>query len=120
MKKLILIATLSINLFNSNAQSQLGVVTVSKQDKTVPVGFWYVMDDKNSKHQMFFYDKTENVMKTLTAMLDEYDQNFNAPFGKDTEGDDYWIITHPTGNIVYLYFVTEPGAEYSFITSVTR
>jgi hypothetical protein len=52
-------------------------------------------------------------------MLAGYGQSSETPFGKDKEGDNYWIITHPSGNIVYLYYsVDEDG--YSMIISVTK
>jgi len=118
MKKLILTVFVALNLFTSNAQ-QLGVVNISPKDTEIPVDFWYVVDDKDMKNQMFYYNTTEKTKELLKNMLAGYGQSSETPFGTDKEGDNYWIITHPSGNIVYLYHsVDEDG--YSMIISVTK
>jgi hypothetical protein len=118
MKKLILTVFVALNLFTSNAQ-QLGVVNISPKETEIPVDFWYVIDGKDFVNQMFYYNTTEKTKEVLKNMLAGYGQSSETPFGTDKEGDNYWIITHPSGNIVYLYYsVDEDG--YSMIISVTK
>ena len=118
MKKLILTVFVALNLFTSNAQ-QLGVVNIGSKETEIPVDYWYVVDDKDFTNQMFYYNTTEKTKEVLKNMLAGYGQSSETPFGTDKEGDNYWIITHPSGNIVYLYHsVDEDG--YSMIISVTK
>ncbi len=118
MKKLILTVFVAFNLFTSNAQ-QLGVVTLKGNETDIPVDYWYVVDDKDMTNQMFYYNTTEKTKEVLKNMLAGYGQSSEVPFGKDEEGDNYWIITHPSGNIAYIYF-SEGEDNYSMIISVTR
>jgi hypothetical protein len=120
MKKLILTFGMAMALFVGNAQSQLGIVTVEKNDKQVPVDFWYVINSKDNKDQMFYYNETQLTKQYLKNMLADYGQSLENPFGKDEDGDNYWIITHPSRNIVYLYLSEEKGTGYAMIISITK
>ncbi len=122
MKKIILITGLLTTLFNVNAQQNvpLGIVHINKKDKEVPVDYWYVMNGKQLKNHMYYYNLSNLTMDVLKNMLSAYGQSSETPFGKDEKGDSYWIITHPTGNIVYIYYQVDGDSGYSSIISVTR
>ena len=107
-----------LGVFQSYSQ-QLGVVTLKGNETEIPVDYWYVVDDKDMTNQMFYYNTTEKTKEVLKNMLAGYGQSSEAPFGKDEEGDNYWIITHQSGNIAYIYF-SEGEDNYSMIISVTR
>ena len=122
MKKLILVLGIAFTLFNSNAQqtAQLGIVHIDKNSEEVPVDYWYVVDDKDMENQMFYYNKVEMTQSVLKNMLADYGQSSETPFGKDEEGDNYWIVTHPSGNIAYIYYSLDGDSGFSMIISVTR
>lgn len=122
MKKLILTLGMAFALFTTNAQqtTQLGIVHIDKNAEEVPVDYWYVVDDKDMENQMFYYNKVEMTQSVLKNMLAAYGQSSETPFGKDEEGDNYWIITHPSGNIAYLYYSLDGDSGFSMIISVTR
>jgi hypothetical protein len=121
MKKLILTLGLTMSMFAVNAQkSQIGILNLDKKETMIPVDFWYVVDSKDMKNQMFYYNETGKTKEHLKNLLAEYGQSSESPFGTDEVGDQYWIVTHPSGNIVYLYFSEEDETGFSMIISVTQ
>ena len=122
MKKLILTLGMAFALFTTNAQqtTQLGIVHIDKNAEEIPVDYWYVVDAKDMENQMFYYNKVEMTQSVLKNMLAAYGQSSETPFGQDEEGDNYWIITHPSGNIAYLYYSLDGDSGFSMIISVTR
>jgi hypothetical protein len=119
MKRIILTVALSIASLASNAQ--VGVITTDKSMKEVPVGFWYVVNDKMYNNQMFFYDETKKVKFKLQEILNQYGLDISNPKGIDTQGDNYWIITDDNGFVTYLYLTSDDAEGInSFIISLTK
>ena len=57
MKKIVL--TVALVLANLAVNAQIGVVTVDKNAKETPLGFWYVVNGKGFENQMFFQPPLE-------------------------------------------------------------
>jgi hypothetical protein len=118
MRKLVVAMGIVMGSFNSYSQ-QVGIVTLKGNEKEVPVDYWYVINDKEMDNQMFYYNETNKTKEILKNMLAGYGQSSETPFGKDEEGDEYWIVTHPSGNIAYIY-ISHDENNYSMIISVTK
>lgn len=119
MKKVVL--TVALALSSLFASAQLGVVTLEKNHKNVPIGFWYVVNGKGFENQMFFFDTDQNINIKLNALLKENGLDIELPKGKDEEGDTYWTIYNELGYITNIYIIkakTNPG--YSVITLTTK
>jgi hypothetical protein len=119
MKKVVL--TVALALSSLFASAQLGVVTLEKNHKNIPIGFWYVVNGKGFENQIFFFDTDKNINVKLDALLRENGLDIELPKGKDEEGDNYWVIYNELGYITHIYLIkgkTNPG--YSTITLVTK
>lgn len=118
MKKIVL--TVALALSSLFASAQLGVVTLEKNHKNIPIGFWYVVNGKGFENQMFFFDTDKNINVKLDALLRENGFDIELPKGKDEEGDNYWVL-YDEYYTTYIYLIkgkTNPG--YSTITLVTK
>ena len=119
MKKVVLTVALALASLVTNAQ--VGVVTLEKNHKNIPVGFWYVVNGSGFENQMFFFDTDKNINVKLDALLTESGFDINLPRGIDAEGDTYWTIFNEQGYVINIYLIkdsTNPG--YSTITIVTK
>lgn len=119
MKKVVLTVALAISsLF---ASAQLGVVTVEKNSKSTPLGFWYVVNGKGFENQMFFQDLDSNTQVKLASLLEQNGLDINSPKGKDESGDIYWISLDESGYVTYIYLIEDKiDEEYSTITLATK
>lgn len=120
MKKLILTVAMALSMITASAQSQLGVLNIDKNSKEIPVDYWYVLNGKGNENTMYYYNETSVTKEILKNMLATYGQSLEKPFGEDEDGDDFWIITHPSGNIVYLYLLEDGNGKYAMIISITK
>jgi hypothetical protein len=119
MKKVVL--TVALALSSLVASAQIGVVTLEKNSKTTPLGFWYVVNGKGFENQMFFQDETASVLIKLESILCSYDLNMDVPKGKDEEGDPYWIVMDETERVTYIYLIENKFDKgYSTITLLTK
>jgi hypothetical protein len=119
MKKIVL--TVALALANLAVNAQIGVVTVDKNAKETPLGFWYVVNGKGFENQMFFQDETTNTLIKLESILCSYDLNMDVPKGKDEEGDPYWIVMDETERVTYIYLIENKfDKKYSTITLLTK
>ena len=119
MKKVVLTVALAISsLF---ASAQLGVVTVEKNSKSIPLGFWYVVSGKGFENQMFFQDLDSNTQVKLASLLEQNGLDINAPKGTDESGDLYWVALDESGYVTYVYLIEDRTDEkYSTITLSTK
>jgi hypothetical protein len=117
MRKLILTIALMITSFVSNAQ---GIITVENRKSDVPVEQWYVIRDKDFNNTSFFYAKKDAARDELQRILSVDDQSIEFPKGKDTDGDDYWIIMYENEFTSYLYLTQDGKSEFWNITIVTK
>lgn len=119
MKKIVLTVTLALSSLFANAQ--VGVVTLEKNHKNIPVGFWYVVNGKGFENQMFYFDIDQNTNSKLATLLKENGFDIELPKGKDEDGDNYWTIFNEQGYITNIYLIKDtsnPG--YSTITILTK
>ncbi len=120
MKQTILTVALAIMSLAANAQT--GVLTISKNDKQIPIDFWYVItDDKDFANQMMYYGKTSSVKPYLIKLLSEGGADISKPDGTDQSNDPYWIVTYATGYVTYFYLSNdESDTSYSWITTYSK
>lgn len=119
MKKVVL--TVALALSSLFASAQLGVVTLEKNSKSTPLGFWYVVNGKGFENQMFFQDTDSNTQIKLTSLLEENDLDIDFPKGKDESGDIYWVVLNELGYVTYVYLIEDKiDKKYSTITVVTK
>jgi len=119
MKKVVL--TVALALSSLFASAQLGIVTVEKNSKSTPLGFWYVVNGKGFENQMFFQNEDSLTQIELTSILAENGLDINSPKGKDEAGDLYWVVLDESGYVTYVYLIEDKLDEkYSTITVATK
>ena len=116
MKKLILLAAVTLMSLSAGAQ---GVLTIEDMKGQVPLEQWFVVRDKSFNNHMFYYAKTSIVRQELNELLRKDDQSIDFPKGKDSVGDDYWIILKENEHLVHIY-LGKDDEEYSMITVLTE
>lgn len=116
MKSLFLIVVFA--LLSLQSFTQVGVITIEKDDKEVPVGHWYVAKDKKLDNHAFYYDSEDSVKELLQNILLSQDQDIDFPKGKDEEGDIYWLVVWESGFTSTIYITTVKG--FSLLTVVTE
>lgn len=113
--------TIALAVASLSANAQLGVVTVDKNAKETPLGFWYVVNGKGFENQMFFQDETTSVRIKLESILSSYELDMDTPKGKDDAGDPYWIVMDETERITYIYLIENKfDKKYSIINLLTK
>jgi hypothetical protein len=120
MKKIILTTALAIASLVANAQT--GVLTISKNDKQIPIDFWYVItDDKDFANQMMYYGDSVGVNTYLIKLLSESGLDINTPSGFDSAKDPFWIVTYSSGYVTYIYLSKDADdMAYSWITTYSK
>lgn len=114
MKKTLLAVAI---LIGSNCAAQIGVVTLKKRDKLVPVAQWYTVQDKNHKDNVLFYADKATVLAKLNSMLEEEDLFFEE-FKLDEEDTKYWEVEKENGFNSTIYLIQD-SEEYYWINVVT-
>ncbi len=114
---------LIILLVTNFIYSQIGVVTVRKKDKTVPIGMWFVSTEKERKNQMYYMSECEveinnvliNVFKSVLYNKVDY------PLSIDNFENPYWCAILNNGYYVTIY-LDKPTSnfKYHMITIITE
>ena len=118
MKTIVLTAVL---LVSNLIHSQIGVVTVDKHDKTVPLDMWFVSNEKDSKNQMYFMSAdSEDIGEVLMNVLFDLGIEIDFPTGRDSAENPFWTMNLDNGFFVTVY-LDYPTADfkYNMITIVT-
>jgi|LakMenEpi03Aug12_release.lakeMendotaPanAssembly.Ray.scaffolds.fasta_scaffold1333245_2 hypothetical protein len=114
MKKVVLSVLLFIAL---NSSAQLGIVTLDKKELAY-YGQWYVINSKEFKDHLLYYDKTEIVDALLLTILEPWDlARIDAE--KDEVGDLYWFVDNDNGfnATIYLIKMDEHDSQIVIVTS---
>ncbi len=113
MKKVVLSLMLFVGIY-SNAQ--LGIITLEKKENPF-YGQWYVINSKEYKNQLFYFDKKEKVDSVLMSMLDPYDLK-QSDARKDEAGDSYWVVDNDNGfnSTVYLVKIDQNDSQIIIVT----
>jgi hypothetical protein len=116
MKKTLLAVAI---LIGSSCAAQIGVVTLKKRDKLVPVAQWYTMQNRGLQHNVFFYADKETVLAKLNSMLEEEDLFFEE-FKLDEVDSKYWEVEKENGWHSTIYLIQDSETEgYFWINVVT-
>jgi hypothetical protein len=114
---------LTLSLILSNLiYSQIGVVTVEKHDKTVPLNMWFVSNEKDSKNQMFYMSEDGGeIGEVLANVLYDLGIEIDFPIGRDSVENPFWGTALENGFYVTVY-LDYPTNEfkYNMITIVTQ
>jgi hypothetical protein len=105
-------------LVGSACAAQIGVITMNRFTKEVPVGHWYTFRIKSWKHTVAYYDSTERVVERLNEILEENDVFFEE-HQTDTEGNKYWEIENASGFWSTIYLEPEEDKGWSRVTVYT-
>lgn len=116
MRKLVLVVA-SV-LLSLELSAQVGVITIDPKSETVPLGHWYVSNDKVLANHSFFYTDDNTASYMLSNILEEEGQSFNMPEGIDEDGDFYWIVVWESGFSSTIYLTSTKG--FSLITVFTE
>ena len=117
MKKLIL--TVAIMMASFAASSQIGVITLEKNAKFVPMQQWYTIKDPKLDNCIYYYDEIPGTEKKLKELLDMFDLELGYPKEKLEDGTVYWMVLGENTNLYYIYYeMDKPG--FSYITVLTK
>lgn len=105
-------------LLSLELSAQVGVITIDTKAETVPLGHWYVSNDKALANHSFFYTDDNTASYMLSNILEEEGQSFNMPEGIDEDGDFYWIVVWESGFSSTIYLTSTKG--FSLITVFTE
>jgi hypothetical protein len=114
MKKVVLSVLLFISL-NSNAQ--LGAITLNR--KELPYyGQWFVINSKEYKDHLMYFDQTEIVDSLLLNILEPWELS-RLDSQKDDDGDLYWVVDNDNGfsATIYLIKIDEKDSQIVIVTS---
>lgn len=111
--------TIALAASTLTANAQLGVITLERNHKTIPLGFWYVVNGKGFENQMFFAEEDSLAKIKFDSLLLEYDLDPNKPAGKDSVGDPYWIVNSELGYVTWIYYI-KSSDTHSTITIATK
>ena len=117
MRKLILTVTMFMASLAVNAQ---GVITVEKAKSDVPIEQWYVIRDKGFNNYSFYYAEREGTLEELKRILAKDNQSIEFPKGKNSDGEDYWVIQYENEFTSYFHLSQDGTSEFWNITVVTK
>ncbi len=83
-------------LIGSSCAAQIGVITLKKREKLLPVAQWYTMQSKAYTDNVFFYAKKEVVFAKLNEMLED-EGLFFEEFELDENNNKYWTVEKGNG-----------------------
>ncbi len=102
-------------LIGSSCAAQIGVVTMNRNTKVVPVGHWYNFHIRSWKNTIAFYAPTAEVLEELNEILED-NALFFEEHQKDEEGNKYWEIENENGFISTIYLEPEEEDGWSRMT----
>jgi hypothetical protein len=119
MKSFLVLITLLITNF---VYSQIGVVTVRKKDKVVPLSMWFVSTEKERRNQMYYMSEYEGeINEVLNNVLSDLYIEFEFPIGRDGSENPYWGVELENDYYITVY-LDYPTKEFKYymVTIVTQ
>ncbi|MFN5912061.1 MAG: hypothetical protein ACK45H_12050 [Bacteroidota bacterium] len=104
-------------LLGSACAAQIGVITLPKRAKEVPVGQWYTVQDKHHQNNVLFYAEKDVVFAKLYQMLED-EGLFFEQFELDEQNAKYWTAEKENGFTSFIYLIPDDGT-YFWINVVT-
>jgi hypothetical protein len=105
-------------LVGSACAAQIGVVTLPKRAKEVPVGQWFTFKLQSWNNTVSFYNTDELVHEKLSEILKE-NELFFEEHQIDQDGDKYWVLDKENGFTSYMYLIPDKEG-WSNITVYTE
>jgi hypothetical protein len=90
----------------TTCSAQIGLITLDKKAKEVPIGQWFTYAQKEWNNSVIYLNHTEEVHKKLNEILEE-NEIFFEDYKIDAEGDKYWKFIQKNGYLSYVYLVSD-------------
>lgn len=104
MKKLIFLGAV---LLSFHSHSQLGVVTIKRNDY-IPIDQWYQVKGQKHKDRICYYNELEICVEKLKLELEPYGLKFTDGELQD-DGALLWSINHSNGFSSAVFFDQDEG-----------
>ena len=105
-------------LVGSACAAQIGLITLPRRAKEVPLAQWYTVQRKSFQNNVLFYAEKGVVLTKLNQMMED-EGLFFEEFQLDDEGNKYWTAEKENGFTSYIYLIPD-DEEYFWINVVTE
>jgi hypothetical protein len=102
----------------SACTAQIGVITLPKKAKEVPVGQWFTYRFKSWNNCVSLLNTNDLIHEKLSEILKENDLFFEE-YKIDEDGDKYWVADKDNGFKSYVYLIPDKDG-WSNITVYTE
>ncbi len=106
-------------LVGATCTAQIGLITLDKKAKEVPVGQWYTYAHKKWKNSVIYLNNTQEVHEKLNEILGE-NRIFFEEYKIDEDGDKFWVFTQENGYVSHVFLVPEEEEGWLKIIIVTE
>jgi hypothetical protein len=93
-------------LVGSTCTAQIGLITLPKNAKEVPIGQWYTYRFKLWDNNVTFLNTNDLVNEKLSEILKENDLFFEE-YKIDEFGDKYWVADKTNGFQSHIYLIQD-------------
>jgi hypothetical protein len=93
-------------LIGASCTAQIGLITLNKKAKNIPIGQWYTYTMKNWGNSVVYLNKTEEVHEKLNEILRE-NEVFFEEYKIDEDGDKYWVIKQANGFLSHVFLIPD-------------